>query len=202
MRHRPTRPQLHRLLPLLLTLLRARHTGQRRNALWWLRHHRIQWFWLMAMTSFAITAAVTWSIGSGSRELLPCRVSRVVDGDTVQLSCGPERHSVRVRLACIDAPETSQSPWGGRSTAHLTRLAGDRVELVTLGTDRWNRTIGRLIDQAGQDINLRMVADGWAAVYPRYCNDRAYYRAEAAARAQSLGIWMSNGPHQRPWEAR
>jgi len=47
-----------------------------------------------------------------------------------------------------------------------------------------------------------MVRDGWAAVYPQYCDERAYFEAEATARARALGIWASDGLHQRPWESR
>jgi len=186
----------------VLVLLTARACRGRHAMLAELCRGRSLWFWLALATSTLIMVVVTGLERSGYVARLPCGVSRVVDADTVRLDCGPGRHDLRVRLACIDAPELAQAPWGQLATAHLSQLTGRRVELISLGTDRWNRVIGRLLDAGGEDINLRMVADGWAAVYPRYCTDRAYYRAQAAARERAIGIWMSDGPHQRPWETR
>ena len=47
-------------------------------------------------------------------------VVRVVDGDTLVIEAGDERH--KVRLGGIDAPERSQ-PWGDASTRELRRQA-------------------------------------------------------------------------------
>ena len=47
-------------------------------------------------------------------------VVSVGDGDTIRVSEGSRRFTVR--LACIDAPESSQRPWGARSTALLKQL--------------------------------------------------------------------------------
>jgi endonuclease YncB( thermonuclease family) len=188
---------------LRMLVLRAARAGRRRHdTLAALRLDHSLWFWLALAASTLITAAVTGLNRSGDVARSPCAVSRVVDADTLRLDCGPGRHDLRVRLACIDAPELAQAPWGQLATEHLRQLVGRRVELISLGTDRWHRVVGRLIDAGGEDINLRMVTDGWAAVYPRYCTDRAYYRAQATARERAIGIWMSDGPHQRPWETR
>lgn len=184
----------------------------------WLKTDRTPWFWIILATSITITAGITERHTPNTTHQtnnttnrnntitpntpLPCRVLRIIDGDTVTLDCGPNHNNVRVRLACIDAPETHQPPWGEQSTNHLKQLTGNHVTLISEGTDRWNRTIGRLIDHSGDDINRRMVTDGWAAVYPRYCNDQSFYRAQQTARHHNRGIWMIEGLHQRPWEAR
>jgi endonuclease YncB( thermonuclease family) len=51
-------------------------------------------------------------------------------------------------------------------------------------------------------INLRMVADGQAAVYPKYCHERRFYRAEQQAREERAGVWAKAGEHQAPWRTR
>jgi len=130
-----------------------------------------------------------------------CQVIRVVDGDGVRLNCGPGRENLNVRLYCIDAPEMNQEPWGSIATAHLRGLLGPTVTLETIELDRWGRTIGR-IHQDGLDINRRLVYDGVAAVFPRYCKDSEYYEAETGARRNDRGIWAEPGLHQRPWEWR
>ena len=130
-----------------------------------------------------------------------CAVIRVVDGDGVRLRCA-SRGEVNVRLYCIDAPETNQEPWGNMATAHLTQLVGSSVELAHRDQDRYGRIIGQIFSLEGIDINLRMVRDGMAVVYPQYCRDPDYYAAERAAREESSGVWAEPGYHQRPWAWR
>ena len=169
----------------------------------YLAHHRLIPFWLATGLAFAVPWG--WQIlGDGGatasvRQAEECRVNRVVDGDGVRLDCGPGREDLNVRLYCIDAPETEQEPWGARSTRHLEGLVGPTVLLVDHGTGRWGRTIGQIFTPEGEDLNLAMVRDGWAPVYPRYCDERAYYRAEELAQDAGRGVWAARGDHQRPW---
>lgn len=172
----------------------------------YLAHHRLIPFWLVTGLAFAVPwgwqilgdGAATASIGEAEK----CRVNRVVDGDGVRLDCGPGRRDLNVRLYCIDAPETEQEPWGDRSTRHLEGLVGPTVLLVDHGTGRWGRTIGQIFTPEGEDLNLAMVRDGWAPVYPQYCDDHAYFEAETRARAMRAGVWSKEGLQQRPWDWR
>ena len=87
-------------------------------------------------------------------------VVSVGDGDTLRVSTGGR--SITIRLACIDAPETAQSPWGMQSRASLMQRLprGRQVSILPHTTDRYGRTVAELIS----DINLVMVEDGQA--YP------------------------------------
>jgi endonuclease YncB( thermonuclease family) len=58
--------------------------------------------------------------------------------------------------------------------------------------------VAELIRLDGRNLGLELVRDGYAAVYPRYCDDDDYYAAEAAAKAAKVGIWRVPGSHQRP----
>ena len=197
------RPDLWRLLTrtLQLTAL-ARLLGLNRHARR-LTRSRLYRFWIVA----ALALTLPWLAHSymapqtGDRLAGECRVLRVVDGDGVRLDCGPGRENLNVRLYCIDAPETSQAPWGDRSTQHLLSMLGPTVALERMDTDRYGRTIGRLISD-GRDLNLQMVADGQAAVYRQFCSERKYYAAERQAREAGVGIWAVPGLHQAPWEYR
>ena len=133
------------------------------------------------------------------------QVISVGDGDTIRVSEGSRR--ITVRLACIDAPETSQRPWGARSTALLKQLmpVGSEVSLKVQTTDRYGRTVAELLNRLG-NVNQLMVGAGQAFAYRRYlgqCNAQRYLQLEAEAKRQGKGVW-SVGPSgiTRPWDYR
>ena len=132
-------------------------------------------------------------------------VLSVGDGDTMRVSEGSRR--LTVRLACIDAPETSQRPWGRRSTALLKQLipVGSEVTLKVQTTDRYGRTVAELLNHRG-NVNQLMVGAGHAFAYRRYlrqCDAQKYLQLEADAKQHSRGVW-SVGPSgiTRPWDYR
>ena len=132
-------------------------------------------------------------------------VLSVGDGDTMRVSEGSRR--LTVRLACIDAPETSQRPWGRRSTALLKQLipVGSEVTLKVQTTDRYGRTVAELLNHRG-NVNQLMVGAGHAFAYRRYlrqCDAQKYLQLEADAKQQGRGVW-SVGPSgiTRPWDYR
>ena len=132
-------------------------------------------------------------------------VDSVGDGDTIRVSEGSRR--ITVRLACIDAPESSQRPWGARSTAFLKQLTpvGSEVTLRAQTTDRYGRTVAELLNLGG-NVNQLIVGAGQAFAYRRYlgqCNAQRYLQLEAEAKRQGKGVW-SIGPSgiTRPWDYR
>ena len=133
------------------------------------------------------------------------QVISVGDGDTIRVSEGSRR--ITVRLACIDAPETSQRPWGPRSTTFLKQLTpvGSEVTLRVQTTDRYGRTVAELLNPRG-NVNQLMVGAGQAFAYRRYlrqCDSQRYLQLENEAQRQGIGIW-SIGPSgiTRPWDYR
>ena len=132
-------------------------------------------------------------------------VVSVGDGDTIRVSEGSRR--LTIRLACIDAPETSQRPWGARSTAFLKQLTpvGSEVTLRVQSTDRYGRTVAELLNRRG-NVNQLMVEAGQAFAYRRYlrqCDSQRYLQLENEAQRQGTGVW-SIGPLgiTRPWDYR
>ena len=132
-------------------------------------------------------------------------VVSVGDGDTVRVSEGKRR--ITVRLACIDAPESSQRPWGARSTAFLKQLTpvGSEVTLRVQTTDHYGRTVAELLNSRG-NVNQLMVGAGQAFAYRRYlrqCDAQKYLQLEAEAKRQGKSFW-SVGPSgiKRPWDYR
>ena len=132
-------------------------------------------------------------------------VVSVGDGDTIRVSEGSKR--ITVRLACIDAPESSQRPWGARSTTFLKQLTpvGSEVTLRVQTKDRYGRTVAELLNSQG-NVNQLMVGAGQAFAYRWYlrqCDSQRYLQLENEAQRQGIGVW-SIGPSgiARPWDYR
>jgi endonuclease YncB( thermonuclease family) len=131
-------------------------------------------------------------------------VLSVGDGDTFRVSNSDRQ--LTIRLACIDAPETAQRPYGASSRQALQELlpVGSTVALRNFRVDRYSRTVAEVFHN-GRNVNLMMVIKGAAFAYPQYlgsCNRLAYLEAEATAKRQSLGVWAVAGGIQRPWDFR
>lgn len=133
-----------------------------------------------------------------------CDVLEIQDGDTMKLDCGwveDKPQIVTVRLYCIDAPEIKQEPWGRMARDRLRSITGTAVAIKPIEWDRHRRLVA-IVHSNGRELNLQMVADGFAPVYPKYCRERRYYDAENDVRSRRLGIWSTLGQQQKPWEWR
>ena len=138
---------------------------------------------------------------------LPVRAATVLsvgDGDTITITSGAQK--IRVRLACIDAPETSQTPYGTESRQALQKLLpiGAEVTVRTKATDRYGRTVGEVL-RGNTNINQQQVASGNAFVYWQYisgCDRQTYSRLENDVRLRKLGVWSVPNGIQKPWEYR
>lgn len=129
----------------------------------------------------------------------PGTVVAVHDGDTI--SVRRNHATVRVRLACIDAPERGQ-PFGTRAKKELQALVLNRqVHLDVVEHDRYGRTVARLFTGT-TDINLAMVKRGLAWHYRHHCpDDLELAAAEVFAREHRHGLWRDRDPIP-PWEWR
>lgn len=120
-------------------------------------------------------------------------VSRVVDGDTVELEDG-----TRVRYLMIDTPESTQGKDDcfGTEATELNRMLVEG-KTVTLRydaqcTDRYDRLLA-YIEVDGREINSLLVERGAACVLhiPPNGEDRVdeFEQLEADARASMVGAW-------------
>jgi endonuclease YncB( thermonuclease family) len=131
-------------------------------------------------------------------------VLSVGDGDTLTVTDGTRR--IKVRLACIDAPETAQSPYGGEARKALQSLApsGSQVQVKTVASDRYGRTVAEVF-RGGSNLNLALVKGGYAFVYRDYlanCDRNTYLGAEREAESRRKGVWAVPGGVTRPWDWR
>lgn len=126
-------------------------------------------------------------------------VRGVADGDTVTIITH-DRQQVKCRLAGIDAPEKAM-PMGQKAKQALSDLVfGKYVVYQVIDIDRYGRSVCKL-QYDGQDVNRKLVVDGWAWVYRRYTDDQALIAAERQARAARRGLWRDPNP-QAPWDYR
>ncbi|WP_334191162.1 thermonuclease family protein (plasmid) [Synechococcus elongatus PCC 11801] len=130
-------------------------------------------------------------------------VTRVSDGDTIRVLLNGKEE--RVRLACIDAPEMRQTPFGVASRDRLRQLTpvGSTVRLRTLTRDRYGRIVAEVFHQ-GKNVNLQLVREGQAVVYRQYlqgCDRNAYLPAELEAKQRRSGFWQQEEP-MMPWDFR
>jgi endonuclease YncB( thermonuclease family) len=176
----------------------------RRSGILDIAHHRLTLFWVLALIGLSAPwLMVEIDLGNWHGSIVSersCTVASIHDGDTLRAICEGER--LQIRLYCIDTPEMAQAPWGRESRDHLRIITPVRIILRTHDTDRYGRTVGEILTPEGDSLNLRMVRDGQAAVYRRYCSDPLYRRLESEAKALGRGIWASPGDHQVPWEYR
>jgi endonuclease YncB( thermonuclease family) len=100
-----------------------------------------------------------------------CSVTRVVDGDTVDMTC-PGTGRFRARLTGYDTPESfeprcaAEAQVARAATARLRALvrAADSVDARLGGWDRYDRRLVRL-SLDGRDVGATLIAEGLAVRY-------------------------------------
>jgi micrococcal nuclease len=137
--------------------------------------------------------------GGAWAETLVGRVIGVLDGDTVEVLV--KREAVRVRMDGIDAPEKKQA-FGTKAKQALSgRVYGQSVRVVVKGKDRYERVLGVLLLEGGENVNEWMVEQGWAWHYKKYSRDGRLAELEEKAREGRVGLWADERP-VAPWEFR
>lgn len=138
---------------------------------------------------------------SAFAETLHGRVVAVADGDTITILTA-KKEQIKIRLTEIDAPEKDQ-PYGKKSKQALSDLVFKRdVSVSSKNKDRYGRILGRVFIN-DKDVNLSMVASGYAWAYTKYLTDQSIKEAEGMARASSLGLWgLQEDQIMPPWEWR
>ncbi|OXS27893.1 MAG: hypothetical protein BCS36_11235 [Desulfovibrio sp. MES5] len=69
------------------------------------------------------------------------------------------------------------------------------------GNDRYGRTVGVVILPDGASLQERLVSEGLAWVWPRYCKQafcREWEELEEAAQREKRGLWRDETPIP-PW---
>ena len=136
----------------------------------------------------------------------PASVTHVHDGDTIRATDANGRNQ-RIRLANIDAPETSQAHGIASRDALRQLVEQQTVRLTIHDTDRYHRQVAT-ITLGGQDINRAQIENGNAWHYRSIARKRQnptdyaqYSQAEARAKQERIGLWRDKNP-LAPWAYR
>lgn len=128
-------------------------------------------------------------------------VLSVPDGDTLRVVS--ENGTKTIRLACIDAPEKTQVPYGANSRSALIGMVpvGTPVGIRAITLDNYGREVAEVFT-GSKNINLKMVESGNAFAYRAYmkgCDKSSYFNAEGTAKNKRLGVWLRAEGITRPW---
>ncbi len=147
-------------------------------------------------------------------DTLSGRVSGIDDGATLIVTDNA-RVEHKIRLAAIDAPESTQ-PFSKESKQHLSALVLDKeVKVEWRQRDRYGRIVGKLTLLTPPCANCPKTLDAglaqleaglawWDRDYRREQSlaDQGYYEyAEFDAKARRIGLWQDAAPIP-PWEWR
>lgn len=120
------------------------------------------------------------------------KVLRIIDGDTFELLSGE-----KVRLIGINAPEINDK-YGDKSKEYLDNLIRDKDVIlkndsVTKDKDIYGRLL-RYVYLDDEDINKKMILDGYALAYIKYSFTKIeeYKQAEQIAKKDNRGVWTED----------
>ncbi len=129
-------------------------------------------------------------------------VVKVLDGDSLIVRKG--NRDYEVRLYGIDAPEYGQKY--GEEAKRFTKAQTYKktVTVEPKDVDRYGRIVA-VVKSRGTLVNRKLVQDGLAWVYSRYCLDKtlcsAWGKEQKRAKAGARGLWKDKNPLP-PWQWR
>ena len=120
------------------------------------------------------------------------RVTRIIDGDTIEVRDCASCSAYRIRLANVWAPETHERG-GSTATSRLRSLIppGTRVTFTQTQSDSYGRKVGN-VSVSGTSVNSRMRSYG-------YTSSRSYPKASSTSRSSRSSSSRSCDTSQRTY---
>ena len=127
-------------------------------------------------------------------------VVSIADGDTFTL-LDSDNKQIKIRLHGIDCPERKQA-YSKQATDFISeRIFRKSVTVIVKDKDRYRRIVGEVFYNDATNLNLEILANGFAWHYKRYDKSEAYSKAEQSAKEKQLGLWQDKNPIA-PWDYR
>ena len=162
-----------------------------------------QWLQKALLVSAFFVPAVAWAapavaLCTATAATEPVAVSRVIDGDTLELHDGR-----RVRLIGVDTPEIGyrgkrSEPYAQAARRRLQEMVapgGLRLQRGQEPEDRYGRTLGHLFTAEGQNVEAQLLREGLGfalAVPPNIALWACHRDAEDMARGKRRALWAGN----------
>lgn len=147
----------------------------------------------LASALFAVAAAACGTAGNETAV-----VSRVIDGDTVELESGE-----KVRYLMVDAPETTNGKndcYGSNAVTFNSDLVLGKTVTLVVDVERldfFGRTLA-YVSVSGQEVNSLMIERGYACllhIAPNGDDRLTEFKAlETAAKNANRGLWGACSP--------
>jgi len=149
----------------------------------------------------AIKAIILILLLATSAQAELARVTRVIDGDTIEVTLSGKTESIR--LYGVDSPEIKQAY--GMSARNFTEtfVNGKMVDIIFTGDGGWGRR-SAIVMYGTQNLQEQLILAGYAWVYPQYCRKSfctAWSTLQGISAGNRVGLWAQPAP-VRPWEWR
>lgn len=145
-------------------------------------HKKFAFLLALLLTAVFINLFYIFSLSSENSLLENVIISRIIDGDTLELEDGRI-----VRLANINTPEKN-TPYANESADFLSDYLNKTVQMEVVGTEKYGRTLARLYSSSY--INLKLVEEGLAYTFLVSENeDSKFKEAERLAMSSEKGMW-------------
>ena len=149
---------------------------------------------------------VNHAAGASGSNRIEAEVTRVIDGDTIEVNIKGVRY--KLRYIGIDTPELDSIDTNTRNIAmKAADINGKMVEHQTVElekdvseTDRYGRLL-RYVYAGGFMVNAELVKSGYAQAvsYPPDIKYRSLFSSlQEGARASKVGMWGSSGYYSAP----
>ncbi|MDR1727792.1 MAG: thermonuclease family protein [Acidobacteriota bacterium] len=140
--------------------------------------------------------AVETHVNPGYKFMNRCKVTKVVDGDTLYTDC----LATRVRMIGVDAPEVerpNEQCYGTEATAYTKQqLEGRYVYLERDPSqgdlDKYNRPLRYVYTEDGANFNMQLILEGYGVEYTYgtpYQYQGQFQQAQGNAEARRAGLW-------------
>ena len=168
----------------------------------WVQDEAGEWHWYIPGAPDFVNERFIerWVIEDAPAGPDTARVSRVIDGDTIEVTLRGETRSVRLLL--VDTPEVHRGPecYGPEASAYVASLLAEgsevRLERDITNADSFGRLLRYVYLADGRMLNELLVEGGYATVY-RFPSDVLHEQrlrdAEARAREAGAGLWTACG---------
>ena len=117
-----------------------------------------------------------------NRDVLHCNVDRVIDGDTIKVSCQqsssliPQNESISIRFCGVDTVEKSQT--GGKESLllseQLIESSNNKVLVIPVSKDMYGRVVGDILVKQEEELihlGLTQIQQGYGVILGDYYKD-------------------------------